>query len=238
MASVIDICNLALANLGDSATVVSIDPPEGSAQAEHCARFYPMVRDALLEMHDWSFSSKRALLAQLANPVTQWAYCYAAPADMLNPIAVLDSAGTDDLAPVYAAPQIFDPVFAQYAPMPLVGQPAPQPYVLEAAEDGAPIIYTNQASALLRYTARVVDSARFSHLFIQVLAAALASKLAGPVLKGEAGTAAALRWHAIAFGPPERAGRGGLFAAATASDAGQKRSPVRDHHAVAWLAGR
>ena len=46
MASVADICNMALGHLGDSATVASIDPPEGSAQAEHCARFYPMVRDA------------------------------------------------------------------------------------------------------------------------------------------------------------------------------------------------
>lgn len=51
MASEVDICNLALARLGDNATVASIDPPEGSAQAEHCARFYAIARDSLLEMH-------------------------------------------------------------------------------------------------------------------------------------------------------------------------------------------
>ena len=51
MASVVDICNQALSHLGDSATVASIDPPEGSAQAEHCARFYPAALAALLEMH-------------------------------------------------------------------------------------------------------------------------------------------------------------------------------------------
>ena len=44
MASEVEICNLALARLGDAATVVSIDPPEGSAQAEHCAMFYRPLR--------------------------------------------------------------------------------------------------------------------------------------------------------------------------------------------------
>ena len=48
MASAVDICNLALSHLGDTATVASLDPPEGSAQAEHCARFYPVARDALV----------------------------------------------------------------------------------------------------------------------------------------------------------------------------------------------
>ena len=60
MSSEVAICNLALAHLGDSATVASIDPPEGSAQSEHCARFYPIARDALLEMHAWKFATRRA----------------------------------------------------------------------------------------------------------------------------------------------------------------------------------
>ena len=63
MASEVEICNLALAHLGDEATVASIDPPEGSAQAEHCQRFYPVSRNSLLEMHDWAFATKRATLA-------------------------------------------------------------------------------------------------------------------------------------------------------------------------------
>ena len=51
MPSAVTICNLALAHLGDSATVSSIDPPEGSAPAEHCARFYPVALGLLLEAH-------------------------------------------------------------------------------------------------------------------------------------------------------------------------------------------
>ena len=65
MASEVDICNLALGHLGDNATVSSISPPEGSAQAEHCARFYPLARDALLEMGYWNFAMRRVALAQL-----------------------------------------------------------------------------------------------------------------------------------------------------------------------------
>ena len=56
MASVVDICNLALAHIGDDATVSSIDPPEGSAQAEHCKRFYAIARDTMLQMHNWNFA--------------------------------------------------------------------------------------------------------------------------------------------------------------------------------------
>lgn len=62
MPSAVTICNLALAHLGDSATVSSIDPPEGSAQAEHCARFYPVALGLLLEAHPWNFATKRSRL--------------------------------------------------------------------------------------------------------------------------------------------------------------------------------
>ena len=43
MATEVDICNLALAHLGDDATIATIKPPEGSAQAEKAARFYPIA---------------------------------------------------------------------------------------------------------------------------------------------------------------------------------------------------
>lgn len=89
MASVIDICNIALAHLGDDASVASIDPPEGSAQAEHCARFYPIARDALLEMHDWNFATKRVTLAALAVDSFNWAYAYAKPNGVIRALAVL-----------------------------------------------------------------------------------------------------------------------------------------------------
>ena len=66
MATEVDICNLALAHLGDDATIASIKPPEGSAQAEKAARFYPIARDTLLDMHTWNFAMKRATIPSVS----------------------------------------------------------------------------------------------------------------------------------------------------------------------------
>lgn len=107
MASVIDIVNLSLSFLGDTATVSSIDPPEGSAQAEHCARFYPLARDSLLEMHTWGFSTKRIQLAMLTSGWPEWTYCYAQPTDALNLLAVLPPEATDDYSQRFGIPDSF-----------------------------------------------------------------------------------------------------------------------------------
>lgn len=242
MASDVDICNAALANLGDSATVSSIDPPEGSAQAERCAQFYPMARDQLLEMHDWSFATRRTILTQLdVTTPNQWAYAYAVPSDMLNAISVLDSLGSDDASYPLTMGSI-DPDFAtlpgvQMVPslMPQLGIYAPQPFSLETGDDGQDVLYTNQPNAMLRYVARETDTTRFSPLFVSTLEAYLSSKLAGPLLKGEAGMKAAMEWEAIALG---RDGKSGRFGRAIASDAGNKRTSSRDRQQVSWVVGR
>ena len=74
MASVVDLCNLSLARLGDEANVVSIEPPDGSAQAAHCARFLPMVRDSLLQAHAWGFALRREALLRVGTevPYLEW----------------------------------------------------------------------------------------------------------------------------------------------------------------------
>lgn len=161
MASEVEICNLALARLGDEATVASINPPEGSAQAEHCQRFYPIARDVLLEMHDWSFATSRARLALLSGVDTwEWSYAYAEPANCLRIIAVLDETGsaTDDT----------------------------QPFDRESIGASTAIL-TNQADAVARFTVRVTDPVRFPPLFTDSLAWLLASMMAKTVVKGEAG---------------------------------------------------
>ena len=90
MASEVDICNLALGHLGDNATVASLEPPEGSAQAEHCARFYPIARDALQEMHPWNFCTKRIALALIDGvSYSQWKYVYAEPSGVIQTAACL-----------------------------------------------------------------------------------------------------------------------------------------------------
>lgn len=161
MASVIDICNLALSRLGDSATVASIDPPEGSQQAEYCAQFYPIARDSLLEMHEWKFATRRASLALRDLPAWNWQYVYAVPTQCIKIISVLP-----EHASIYDKSQNYD---------------------AETGPDGNVIIYTNLAQASLRYLVRVTDTGRFSPLFVDALGWLLASHLAGPIYKGTEG---------------------------------------------------
>lgn len=187
MASVIDICNLALAHIGDRATVASIDPPEGSPQAAHCAMFYPIARDTLLELAKPTFAMRRATLALLDETVDAWSYTYARPADALVILSVTAPGQADTST-------------------------TPEPFACEADADGALVIYTNVEQAQVRYLARVEDTTKFSALFTEALAWMLAAKLAGPVIKGDAGATMAARCEQTAMA---------ILAKASASDANQ-----------------
>jgi len=222
MASEVDISNMALSHLGDSATVASIDPPEGSAQAEHCQRFYPMARDALLEMHDWTFASKRVALAQVTNTSNQWSYAYARPSDCLKLISILSTDAPDDYSQSFAMAAA-----GSFEQVNQTGIYTPQKFTQELDDNGNRIILTNQDLATARYTKFVVDTARFSPLFVETLAAYLASKLAGPVLKGELGRSESKAWMQVAMT---------FLASAKLSDGAQQRQDTA--HNVPWLAGR
>lgn len=226
MASVVDICNLALGHLGDNATVSSIDPPEGSAQAEHCARFYPIARDTLLEMHAWNFSVRRAALAQLTSEWPEWKYAYALPSNIINLISILPQDAADDYAARFIPTDT--PVFAHnYSPMIAAGRYVPQPYTVETRDDGTQILFTNMENAVLRYTVHVEDPTQFSPLFTMALSWHLASMLAGPVIKGDAGAAEAKRCQQMMMVYLQQA---------RASDANQRKINVE--HIVPWTSGR
>lgn len=185
MASDVDICNMALGLLGDAANVTSIYPPDQSAQAGHCARFYPMARDSLLEMHSWGFATVRVTLAQTTNPSTTWQYAYAAPSDALNYLEIIDPNAADEYSVGLQLAQTI-PGIVQAG----VGVYQAQPYELENV-GSAMVILTNMQNAVLRYTKVVTDTAEFSPLFTEALARLLAAKLAGPLIKGQEGRAAA-----------------------------------------------
>lgn len=226
MASEVDICNLALGHLGDNATVASIDPPEGSAQAEHCARFYPIARDTLLELHSWNFASRRAQLAQVDCPWPEWRYAYAQPANTINVVAVLPPQANNDYSQNAYTGSGFGTTSWERRP-PAAGLYVPQPFACETDANGNNVIYTNQEQAVLRYIVRVEDPTQFSPLFVQTLTWHLASMLAGPVVKGDAGAAEAKRCAAM---------MSAWLARATASDANQRKADAE--HIVNWMAGR
>jgi hypothetical protein len=217
MSSDVDIANLALSHLGDSATVATFNPPEGSPQAEHCARWYPIARDSLLEMHTWNFATKRVQLAEVATTFSQWRHAYAQPTDMLLAVALLDSTSPGDYG---AAVSVYGQTYS------LPNDSGPE-FVCEVDEFSNSVIYTNQEAAVLRYISRVEDSGKFSPLFTLALSWHLAGMLAGPVLTGDVGIAESKRCAEMAAA---------WFARAVGADSRQRKVTLQ--HNPIWLGGR
>ncbi len=214
MASEVEIANLALSHLGDSATVSSLSPPEGSAQAERCARFYPLARDVMQEEFVWSFCTRRKLLALVANWSSgKWAYAYAVPSEMLHPISVSHPDASSDQVDV-------------------LGLRAGSPFQLEGTDTGQVVILTNQPDAELRYTVRVRDTTKFSAQFVEALSWRLASMLAGPILKGEAGIKMTQSCLQIAIS------LGGEAAVKNANSSQEERGQGGRGHVPSWIGAR
>lgn len=168
MASEVDIVNLALSHLGDGANVTSIDPSDGSTQADHASRFYAHIRDALLERFAWKFALRRATLAERADlSFPSWAHIYDEPTGCIRLLSILASGYSADNQGVA--------------------------FETETDEDGLGIILTDAEDATARYIARVEDPTRFSPGFTETLSWSLAAALAGPIIKGETGRQEAIR---------------------------------------------
>lgn len=205
----VDICNLALANIGDLARVTSIDPPDGSQQAALCARFYPVARDEVLEMRRWSFATWRRTPVAVDTDVTEWRYAFLVPADAITVFAVRAADATTDFFPSSS------------------DRPTSEPFITEVDSSGRSVIRTNVEDVVIHYTRRVTDTRRYSSSFRTSLAWALAAKLAGPLLKGDVGAAEAKRCLQMAAF---------TGSAAQSADAVQRRPDVNP--SAPWIAGR
>lgn len=163
MASVVDICNLAIANLGGDAVVSAVSPPDGSIEAMHCARFYPVARKAALELHEWSFATHRKALTEVSTTELPdgWVYAYGLPNKSLRVTRVVT---------------------------PLTEEGESEPFKQEALDDGTGVIFTNaeDASAIFIYDEE--NPVKFSGLFVIAIARLLSSFLAGPLIKGKTGS--------------------------------------------------
>lgn len=168
MPSPVEICRLALSHIADPARITSIDPPDGSLQAQHCATFYPIARDECLEAYDWPFAVRRAELAQslVAVPEANWQYTYIVPAGYLRAIKVVAPDARED---------------APSADFKIEMDTTEQDYVL----------LTNVPNAVLHYVYREEETGRYSPTFVSALSFLLAAYLAGPILKGKVGVTVA-----------------------------------------------
>jgi hypothetical protein len=155
MASAVDICNLALGHIGNKAEITAIVPPDGSAEAAQCGKFYPIARDECLSEFDWGFAKRRQVLAQISGTAPSgWQYWYTVP----NPYLV--------------ARQL---VVEEYD--------TPVQFATESHETHGTIILANTDNAELWYTAIITDTTKYPPLFIHALSWLLASYLALPITR-------------------------------------------------------
>lgn len=169
MTTPVTICNLALSRIGESATVSSIDPPDGTAQADTCARFYPMALATCLESHDWSFATRRDVLAELAEGAVEkghWKHAYAVPSNCRRVIDI--SPDSEEPVPV----------------MRYLGMKNIEYEIV--ATDTAKILLTDAESPIVcRYITGEVNPSQFSGLFVEAVSWLLASYLAGETIRGD-----------------------------------------------------
>ena len=86
MASVVDICNGALNQLGAS-TIISLT--EDSKNARLCNARYTQVRDSLFRHHPWNCLQKRVQLASdTTTPAWGFSYQFTLPADCLRVLVI------------------------------------------------------------------------------------------------------------------------------------------------------
>lgn len=196
MTADVDICNEALDAMGARGTISSLTPPDGSAEADSCARNYAPTRDALLRAAHWNFARKPATLNLLkalpgtpenptaasgpwnnTRPAPPWLYAYRQPTDCLKVRYVVPSA---DLGG-------FGVPFFPVSPLPTLASRGGNPvrFNLGADQDasGNPLVVVNtdQPQAIAIYTYRVTLCDLWDSLFRQAMVASLAVKLAMPI---------------------------------------------------------
>lgn len=90
----VDICNLALMNLGIEMPIQSLT--DDSNNARYCNRFYAPMRDAVLRSHPWNCAvHRRIITAESDTPDSDWNYQFLLP---VNPycLRVLQVGAAED----------------------------------------------------------------------------------------------------------------------------------------------
>jgi len=163
MTSIVDVCNLALAEIGNRSSVSSVFPPDNSAQAQTAALFFQPKMQMLLRAANWDFARRQLVATQLkavmingqvsANPPPQpFLYEYAWPADCLRARFIMPTIPPQAGGVPLTTGQAVAP-WAGYTPSTRV------PFVVSSDLDNsnppAPIkvILTNLPNAMLVYTA-------------------------------------------------------------------------------------
>lgn len=171
MASVVEICNMALSRIGNSQRIDSLT--ERSVQAEQCALFYEQTRDMVLRDRQWPFATKFVQLAAVTdNPSPVSAFCYSMPTDCLFARRIVDG--------IMEAPYV-GAWANEYFSLPQ--RPGIPFRIIQG--DSTRLIATSVSPAMLEYTARIEDPGLFDPMFVSALAWKLGVELAIPLSKDQ-----------------------------------------------------
>lgn len=154
-ASEVNICNLALQQMGRSVRITALDGSDTSEAATICTLQYPISRDAVLRAFPWNFATVRIALTNFEeDPDFEYSMYYKLPSDYLW-LREIFEAGREPYK------------IEQFA----------------SSNSGTiKVIATNLGSPInIKYTARVTDPTLFEPLFIVTLAAHIAAEVAIPL---------------------------------------------------------
>lgn len=169
MASDVQIANMALSHMGGDARITSLNPLDGTIEADYAAIYMPTARRLLLSTYEWAFATHRVSLAQLAaNPSDRWSYAYGLPAQALKVWRVIGGNSRDDRDGA------------------------------DFEREGNRIM-TNVHPADAMYTKDELNYSVYPPGFVSALTFLLASYFAGPLIRGSEGarTGQALRQRAM-----------------------------------------
>jgi hypothetical protein len=201
MASKTDVCNLALMRMGVSQSLTNVDT-DGTREALSCLVVFDKERDFVLRDFPWSRARAYAtptLATNFANPAnSDWTYAYRYPSDCLFVRRILTSNGRQEVNPpafVIGRDAAFGTAAAWSSSTAyVIGNIVIQASVVYECISGntnqqppnatywrvvsnAQVIFSDQASAQIEYTAQLTDPTQWEMEFISMLAWRLAASL-------------------------------------------------------------
>jgi hypothetical protein len=176
MASEVEICNIALANIR-AQSINSFN--EGSLQAQTCKLMYPILRDQLFEDVAWSFAHAVKPLSLLTLEAFGWGYVYQYPNDCLrvNKLIPNFNGVRDNTFRYDNFRGVREDVF---------GYNGKVEYEIQNIDD-VKVIVSDLAELRIDYRMLVTDPNKFTNQFKLTLAHLIASEIAVPIVGAEMG---------------------------------------------------
>lgn len=171
MATQLDICNMAIRNLGVSSQIADLTN-ERSKEAQACRLFYPQVLDEVLRDAPWPFATRVTLLAQVAEePTSEWLFSYRYPANCLTIRRILPESQLR--VSMFNATEIRYPALF------------PRIDFRIARDDDGLLVYSQTDAPYAEWTERVEDPTQYPPDFTSALAWKLSFYIAPSVAGGD-----------------------------------------------------